>query len=270
MTDDRVRITSEDYVARVCLARPDKRNALDLAMFQALAAAAVQLADDGEIRAVVLHGEGDAFSAGLDLSAFAGNPGTIQALLARESGEAANLAQRVAWAWRELPVPVIAALHGEVFGGGLQIALGADIRIAAPDSRLSVMEVRWGLVPDMAGSRILKDICGYDVAMELALTGRIVRGDEARELGLVTRVAADPLAEAVALGTAIAGRSPDAVRAIKYLLHGARGVDDRAGLDLETRLQVGLLGGKNQMEAAKAGLEGREPAFTAATIRLPE
>jgi len=270
MSEERVRVSTEDHVARVCLARPEKKNALDLAMFEALAAAAEPLADDPDIRAVVLHGEGSAFSAGLDVGAIMGDPRTVGTLLKKAPGEITNLAQRVVWAWRELPVPVIAALHGEVFGGGFQIALGADIRIAAPDARLSIMEVRWGLVPDMAGSRILKELVGYDVAMELTLTGGIVSGDDARGLGLVTRVASDPLAQARATAAAIASRSPDAVRAIKHLLHHAPRLDDREGLDLETRLQMSLLGGKSQLEAARAGLEGREPVFGPATLRLTE
>lgn len=266
MPEDRTRIVTRNHVARVTLARPGKKNALDLPMFEALAAAAGQLAEDPDVRAVVLHGEGGAFSAGLDLDAFAGDPGTIRSLLEKDTGDTVNLAQRVAWAWRELPVPVVAALDGEIFGGGLQIALGADIRVAAPDARLSIMEVRWGLVPDMAGSRILHEIVGYDVAMELALTGRIIDGEEARELGLVTRISDQPLVEAEKLAASIAGRSPDAVRAIKYLLRRASRLDDREGLDLETRLQVNLLGGRNQREAARAGLEGREPQFVPAKV----
>lgn len=269
MAEDRIRTTTRDHVAWVSLARPAKKNALDLPMFEALAAAARQLAEDQDARAVVLHGEGAVFSAGLDLGAFAGDPGTIRSLLEKATGDAVNLAQRVVWAWRELPIPVIAALEGEVFGGGLQIALGADIRVAAPDARLSVMEVRWGLVPDMAGSRILPELVGYDVAMELALTGRIIDGAEARQLGLVTRVADDPLAEAEGIATTIAQRSPDAVRAIKYLLHRAPRLDDREGLDLETRLQMSVLGSSNQREAARAGLEGREPVFLPANFKVP-
>ncbi len=270
MSEERVRVSVADHVARVRLARPEKKNALDLAMFQALAAAADGLADDPDVRAVVLQGEGGAFSAGLDVAGFMGDPETIRALLEKAPGDPANLAQRVSWAWRELPVPVIAALHGEVFGGGFQIALGADIRVVAPDARLSIMEVRWGLVPDMAGSRILKELVGYDVAMELALTGRIITGEEARGLGLATRVADDPVANAVATATAIARHSPDAVRAIKRLLHRAPRLNDKEGLDFETRLQMSLLGGKNQMEAARAGLEGREPSFGRTSVRLPE
>lgn len=270
MTEQRVIISVEDGVGSVTLARPDKKNALDLAMFEAIADAADELGGHGDLRAIVLRGEGTAFCAGLDLGAFMADPETIRKLLEKPGGEPANLAQRVAWAWRELPVPVIAALHGEVFGGGLQIALGADIRIAAPDARLSVMEIRWGLVPDMAGSRILKDLMAYDAAMELALTGRVIDGEEAARVGLVTRTAVDPTAEATTLAGVIAKRSPDAVRAVKTLMHRAPSLGHRDGLDLETRLQMSLLGGENQMEAARAGLERREPEFVPASGRLPE
>ena len=202
MSEERVRVVVEDHVGRVCLNRPEKRNALDFAMFRDLAGAADSLSGHPDLRAVVIQGEGAAFSAGLDLGAFMNDPSAIEELLVRKEGDLVNLAQRVAWAWRQLPVPVVAALHGEVFGGGLQIALGADLRVAAPDARLSVMEIRWGLVPDMAGSRVLRDIVGYDVAMDLSLTGRIVSGEEALRLGLVTRVAEDPAREAAAKAAA--------------------------------------------------------------------
>jgi enoyl-CoA hydratase/carnithine racemase len=270
MADPRVIIEVEEHVARVRMCRADKRNALDLAMFEGLADAAGKLAGEEDLRAVVIHGEGKSFCAGLDVDAFLAEPSTAEKLLVKAQGEATNLAQQVCWAWRRLPVPVIAALHGDVFGGGLQIALGADIRIVSPDARLSIMEIRWGLVPDMAGTRVLRDIVSYDVAIDLTLTGRIVSGDEASAIGLATRVAVEPFKAAVDLARDIAARSPDAVRAAKHLLHNAWRLDDRQGLDLETRLQMGLLGGRNQMEAARAGMEGREPAFRPATVNLVE
>jgi enoyl-CoA hydratase/carnithine racemase len=270
MSEQRVKISMERGVGRVTLARPQKKNALDLAMFEGLADAAVKLRDERDLTAIVLNGEGSAFCSGLDVQNFMADPQVIKTLLQKNPGETTNLAQRVAWAWRQLPVPVIAALHGEIFGGGLQIALGADIRIVAPEAKLSVMEIRWGIIPDMAGSRILKDLVGYDVAMELALTGRILSGHEAAEIGLVTREAADPLAEAVRLAGTIAGRSPDAVRAVKYLLRNAMALGDAEGLELETRLQMSLLGGRNQMEAARAGMEKRAPDFVPASIELPK
>ncbi len=270
MSEQRVSTSLENGIGRVTLSRPRKKNALDLAMFEGIAGAAEKLRREADLRVIVLDGEGSAFCAGLDLQNFMADPQVIGTLLEKEPGEATNLAQRVAWTWREMPVPVIAALQGEIFGGGLQIALGADIRIAAPEAKLSIMEIRWGIIPDMAGSRILKDLVGYDVAMELALTGRILGGEEAARIGLVTRVAADPLADAMALASAIAGRSPDAVRAVKHLLRRSGRLGDEEGLHLETRLQMSLLGGRNQMEAARAGLENREPEFVPASIEIPE
>ena len=263
---ERVVLEIRERVATVTLNRPDKRNALDIGMFDGIVAAAAAIADEPDVRAVVLAGAGPAFCAGLDVQSMMTDPAAIERLLLKSPGEVANLAQRVAWAWRELPVPVIAALTGEVFGGGLQIALGADLRLAAPDARLSVMEIRWGLIPDMAGSRVLKDILPLDVAKELALTGRIVDGEEAAELGLVTRVCAEPLAAARELAGEIAARSPDAVRATKYLLDRAPGMSDAEGLALETRLQMALIGQKNQMEAVRAGMARTTPDFQPASV----
>lgn len=261
MSEQRVTIERRDHVAVVTLARPDKRNALDPAMFDALDGAARELSADHELRAVVLAGAGKSFCAGIDLAAFAAGEAVIRKLLARRDGEAANLAQRVGWGWRECPVPVIAALHGEVFGGGLQVALGADLRIARPDARLSVMEVRWGLIPDMSGSQTLRGLVRRDVALELAWTGRVVPGEEALALGLVTRLADDPLAEALALADTIAGHSPDAVRGVKQLFNRAWDCDSRTALALEAELQIKILGQANQMEAVRAGLSGSRPNF---------
>ena len=263
---DRVLVEIRDCVGYVTLNRPEKRNALDLPMFEQLAAAAAQLAAADDLRAVVVAGAGPAFCAGLDLKALMARPEAAERLIGKPPGEYLNLAQRIAWAWRELPVPVIAALQGEVFGGGLQIALGADLRLAAPDTRLSIMEIRWGLIPDMAGSRILKDLLRADVAKELTLTGRIVGAEEAASLGLATRLCADPQAEAAVLAADIAARSPDAVRAAKFLLDRAGALDDRAGLELETALQLALIGAPNQREAVRAGLAGEAPSFRPATL----
>lgn len=264
MSEQRVEIECRGHVALVTLARPEKRNALDPAMFDAIDAAARELSADRELRAVVLAGAGKSFCAGIDLAAFAAGEATIRKLLSRREGEAANLAQRVGWGWRECPVPVIAALHGEVFGGGLQVALGADLRVAQPDARLSVMEVRWGLIPDMSGSQTLRGLVRRDVALELTWTGRIVTGAEALALGLVTRLAADPLAEALALAETIASHSPDAVRGAKRLFNRAWDCDAAEALALEAELQMRILGRPNQMEAVRAGLAGEPPRFGAA------
>jgi enoyl-CoA hydratase/carnithine racemase len=261
MSERRVQIERRGQVALVTLSRPEKRNALDPAMFDAIDGAARELSAERELRAIVLAGAGKSFCAGIDLAAFAAGEATILKLLARRDGEAANLAQRVGWGWRECPVPVIAALHGEVFGGGLQVALGADLRIARPDARLSVMEVRWGLIPDMSGSQTLRGLTRRDVALELTWTGRIVAGEEALALGLVTRLADDPLAAALALAETIAGHSPDAVRGAKRLFNRAWDCDSAEALALEAELQMKILGRPNQMEAVRAGLAGEPPRF---------
>ena len=218
---DRVIVETSDGIAHVRLNRPDKRNALDGEMFRAIADAGEQLKADDDVRAVVLSGEGKSFCAGLDLAMFSQldqpadgtHPGTIQ-----PSG-ITHLGQQVAWVWQELPVPVIAAVHGHALGGGLQIALGADIRIVHPDTQLSVREVHYGLVPDMTGTFFLSRLVRPDVAKELTFTARIFDGREAADLGLVTRLSDDPFTDALELATEIAGRSPDAVRAAKRLFN---------------------------------------------------
>lgn len=263
----RVRVSVDERgVAEVALVRADKMNALDAAMFTAIVGAIDQLRDDARVRVVVFHGEGRAFCAGLDVGRFqqmsAGNTsGTVgQDLLQRTHG-IANVAQQVAWGWRELPMPVIAAVHGVAFGGGLQLALGADIRCVHPDTKLSVMEIKWGLVPDMAGCALLTELARADVVRELTFTGRIFSGVEAQSLGLATRVSGDPLTEARAMAAQIAASSPDAIRAAKRLLNGASPVRAAEILMAEAKEQKALIGSPNQREAALAGLEKRMPVF---------
>src|SRR4051812_46976243 len=188
---ERVRIEVADHVATVTLTRPDKHNALDGAMFEAILGAAEHLAGTSGVRAVVLHGEGPSFCSGLDVASLMSGPISLDDILERD-GRRANLAQRACTDWIDLPMPVIAAVHGSCFGGGLQIALGADVRIATPDARLSVMESKWGLVPDMGITSTLPRLVRIDVAKELTYTARVLSGAEAAELGLVTRVAGDP------------------------------------------------------------------------------
>lgn len=259
MSEDRVRIEVADHVALVTLARPDKHNALDVAMFEAIAAATGRLASEPGLRAVVLHGEGPSFCSGLDVGAVMAAGDGLDSLLGRLREEPPNWFQRAAYDWIRLPVPVIAAMHGACFGGGLQIALGADMRISAPDARLSVMEVKLGLVPDMSITRTLPRLVGIDVAKELTYTGRVVGGTEALQLGLVTRVADDPLAAARSLASEIAARSPDAVRAAKRLFEESWTGRPEQTLALEAHLQLGLIGSPNQLAAVSAGLT-REPA----------
>jgi len=263
VSEDRVRVqVGENGVATVTMVRADKHNALDQAMFEGLVNAAEQLAGEASVRAVVLHGEGKSFCSGLDVASFmAGSRGT-GVLLDRAENRVANFAQRVTYDWSLVPAPVIAAIHGNCFGGGLQIALGADIRIAAPDAKLSIMEIKWGLVPDMGLTQTLPRLLPIDVAKELTFTGRIVSGTDGAAIGLVTRTADDPLAAAVALAEEIAQKSPDAVRAAKRLYDETWVSDDpAAALALESELQTGLIGKPNQIAAVMAGMSGEKPVF---------
>jgi enoyl-CoA hydratase/carnithine racemase len=257
--EQRVTITVDGGVADVRLSRAAKLNALDPPMFEALACAGDRVRADSSVRAVVLSGEGKGFCAGLDFKSFLSAGGSD--LFSRGTESPANGAQRAAWVWQEVPVPVIAAVHGVAFGGGLQIALGADIRYATPDAELSVMEIKWGLVPDMSGTQTLRRLVGLDVAKELTFTGRIVSGKEAETLGLVTRTYDDPRARALEVAREIAGRSPDAVRASKKLLNASALVSVEEGLGLEAELQRRLLGSPNQIEAVTANFEKRAPRF---------
>jgi enoyl-CoA hydratase/carnithine racemase len=263
VSEDRVRVqVGASGVATVTMVRADKHNALDQAMFEGLMNAAEQLAVDGSVRAVVLHGEGRSLCSGLDIASFMSGEGGTGILLARDEDRLANFAQRVAYDWSLVPAPVIAAIHGNCFGGGLQIALGADIRIAAADAKLSIMEVKWGLVPDMGITQTLPRLVPIDVAKELTFTGRIVFGSEAFELGLVTRIAEDPLSAALALADEIAQKSPDAIRAAKRLYDETwTSSDAAAALVLETELQSGLIGKPNQIAAVVAGMSGERPVF---------
>ena len=263
--NDRVRIHVDEHgVADVCMVRGDKMNALDAAMFDALAAAIVQLKADARVRVVVLRGEGRSFCAGLDTSRFdkmsSGADGGIRDLRSRSHG-IANSAQFIAWGWRELQVPVIAAVQGAALGGGLQVALGADIRLVTPDVKMSVLEIKWGLIPDVAGIALLRSLVRDDVARELTFTGRIVGGEEAVRLGLATRVCADPQAEALALAREMAGRNPHALRAGKRLLNLAVDGTEAQVLQAESDEQVALMGTPNQTEAVRANLEKRAPKF---------
>ncbi len=259
MSNDRVSISVADAIADVRLNRPDKLNALDSDMFSGLSEASDALAKRDDVRVVVLSGSGRAFCAGLDLAAMAADP-SFGVLNDRAYG-IANVFQNAAWGWRSLPVPVIAAIHGVAFGGGLQIALGADIRIVAPDARLAVMEARWGLVPDMAGIALLRGLVRDDVARELTYTARQFSGAEAVALGIATRVAEHPHAAAMELAGQIAARSPRAVRSAKRLF----GLSQDAGADAlllaESREQEQLLAGPDLPETIAAAAEKRAPRF---------
>ena len=264
---DRVTVEIEDHIAEVTLNRPDKHNAVDLAMFEALIEAGETLAQNADVRAVVMRGAGDNFCAGIDLSVFQGSglAGLDKDAFKPRDGSPANFFQSAAYVWRELPVPVIAAIKGVAFGAGLQIALGADIRYAAPDARLSVMEIKWGIIPDMAITATLRDIMPIDRIKELTYSGRIIGGAEAESIELVTSIHDDPLAAARVLAKEIADKSPDAIRAIKTLINASWLESIEAALPRAAKLQMRILGKPNQIESVTANLENRAPNFQDAT-----
>lgn len=267
ITDNRMTVSLVEGIADVRMNRPDKRNALDSAMFASLANVGEFLKTLPGLRAVVLSGEGASFCAGLDFSSFQGmaqgtfgadsdnNPGT------RPEDRITHLAQQVCWVWQEVSVPVIAALQGHALGGGMQIALGADIRIAHPDTQLSVREVYWGLVPDMTGTLTLSQLVRPDVAKELVFTARILDAREGKDLGLVTRLSDEPLQDAMALAREIANRSPDAVRGAKQLLNRQAGAQAAQQFAAERDEIHRLIGSDNQAEAVRAYFEKRAPVF---------
>jgi enoyl-CoA hydratase/carnithine racemase len=265
MSDDRIKITIEGGVADVRLVRTDKMNALDDKMFEALVAAGLRLKTEKGVRAVVISGEGRAFCAGLDMGNFgkmasgerkAGESSAGGNLADRPYGES-NRAQYVATVWREVPVPVIAAVHGVAFGGGFQVMLGADMRYVAPDTKLCIMEIKWGLVPDMGGVELMRRLVREDIVRELTYTGRIFSGEEAGAFGFATKVTATPLEDALKTAREIAGKSPTATRAAKRLLNLAAHGSSKDVLKAETDEQVALIGSPNQVEAIMSNMEKR-------------
>lgn len=247
-------------VAQVRLTRGDKMNALDPAMFDAIIDAGEQVRALKGLRAVVLSGEGKAFCAGLDLTSFT-SVGGGPPIAERTHGNA-NRFQEVAMTWRKCPVPVIAAVHGVCFGGGMQIASGADIRVVHPDTRMAIMEMKWGLVPDMGGYALWRGLVRGDVLRELIYTNREFSGEEALALGLATHIDADPLARATALANEIAMRNPDAIRAAKRLMETIADGDTDAILLAESEEQAKIIRQPNQVEAVMAGMQKRAPNFT--------
>jgi enoyl-CoA hydratase/carnithine racemase len=247
-------------IADVRLARADKHNALDYPMFEALDAASSELAAASDVRAVVLSGEGPSFCSGLDFPSFmATGKDLSDVLFGHAEGDPANLAQRVTYNWLRMPAPVIAALHGNCLGGGSQLALGADIRIAGPDLRFSVLEIKYGLIPDMGITQSLPALVPMDVAKELVWSGRIVEAEEAKELGLVTHLADEPHAAAMELAEEIASKSPHAIRSGKQLVNDSYRATGEDSLELEEALQRRLLGSANQIAAVTAAMT-KEPA----------
>jgi enoyl-CoA hydratase/carnithine racemase len=266
----RVRVDHDAGVAHVRLTRPDKRNALDGAMFLAIAAAGERLKNDSSVRAVVVSGDGPSFCAGLDFGSFqamgSGGAGGNAAqngadIGAMAEGRITHLAQQIAWVWQEVPVPVISALVGHALGGGMQLALGADIRIAHPDTKLSMREVHWGLIPDMTGTLMLSRLVRDDVMKDLVCTGRILPASEGAALGLVTRLSNDPVADALAAAREIAGRSPEAVRGAKRLINRLSNAGAAEHFAAEREIIFKLIGSPNQVEAITANFENRAPVF---------
>ncbi len=261
-TTDRATVTHNGPIAHVVLNRADKRNALDQAMLEAIADTIGQLSNARETRAVVLSGDGEAFCAGLDFMSFAAmlqNPDSVD-FMARSHNDA-NLFQHASTGWRDLPMPIVTALHGVAFGGGFQIMLGADIRVAAPDTRFSIMEAKWGLVPDMGGMALMPALARQDIVRRLTYTAEIFDATQALEWGFVTEVADNPLARAMELAEQIAARSPDGTRASKQLISDTWGADRASTLMAESVAQKSVLGRENQTEAVMANFEKRPPNF---------
>jgi enoyl-CoA hydratase/carnithine racemase len=265
MSEERVTVTVTDGIADVRFNRPDKRNALDREQFASIAEAGEALKSAEGVRVIVLSGEGASFCAGIDLSMFGsldittgdrGDPGAVA------EGAITHLAQQVCWVWREQPVPVIAAIHGHALGGGFQIALGADIRIVHPDTKLAVRELYWGLIPDMTGTFTLGRLIRDDIARELTYTARVFDGREALELGIATRLSDEPRAAAMELAAQIASSSPDAIRAAKALFDRKFAAGAAEQFAAERHQIARLIGSPNQREAVAANVEGRPAAFT--------
>jgi enoyl-CoA hydratase/carnithine racemase len=267
MSDRVLWTTDASGVVDVRLNRPDKLNALDTDMFEALVAASEAIKANSDARVVIISGVGKGFCAGLDRHLFLASAGDKDARskvarIVDPGDRITHLAQQAAWGWREIAIPVIAAIHGVCLGGGLQIAMACDVRIASPDSRLAVREIEWGLTPDMTGTVTLPALVSHDIAKELAMTGRMVSGEEANRLGVVTRVAADPRTEAAELAVKISLRNPDAIRALKRLFDPAQSdlpLRERFADERDTIINIGR--SPNTAEAALASFEGRAPHF---------
>ncbi len=246
-------------IAWVRLNRPEKRNAVNFDVMDGLVSAARTLRKDRNLRAIILHGEGESFCSGLDFPDVTRRPARIARGFRTMCGLGTNLFQEMAWAWRRLPVPVIAVLHGHCFGAGIQLALAADFRLTTPDCQLSIMEAKWGLIPDMSGSASLRELVSIDQAKLLTMTGRVISGTEARAINLVTEVHDDPMAAAEALAYELAARSPDAVGMAKRLFQKTWVAGEKLAFRAERHLQVAVLAGSNQRAAMKAAMKKESP-----------
>lgn len=265
--NDRIKISIDGGIATVSLNRPEKHNGVDLAMLDAMLATQRQLRGLRDLRAVILRGEGPSFCSGLDFKSVLGDPFKVAASYLQLWWPIRNRFQAWSVGWRRLPVPVIALIHGNCFGAGLQLGLGADIRISRPDARLSLMEAAWGLVPDMGGALLLRELLPLDLAKELAMTGRIVSGAEALELGLVSHLGEDLEAAGRALAAEISTRSPDSVAAAKRLMQDAWRVADAEALGAERRWQRRIIGRRNQRIAMERNRTKGEVSFARRSLR---
>jgi len=270
MINNRIEFSVENHVAHVKLSRADKMNALDNEMFDAIPMVGEQIRQDPSIRVVVVSGDGGNFCAGLDKSNFASilekkgvslNDKEPAMVLADRTHGIANALQYVVWMWRELPMPVIAAIDGFCLGGGLQIALGADFRYAKADSKFSILEMRWGIVPDMSSTQIMRHIIRDDVIRELTYTAKIFDAKQAKEWGFITEIVDDPLAHAMSVANEIAYKNPDAIRAAKKIIDASNYQTAEEGLLMESVEQDKIMGTPNQIEAVMAELQKRKPEF---------
>lgn len=257
---DRIKISISDNIADVRFNRPDKLNALDRIQLEAIIEAGEELAANKNIRAVVLSGEGKGFCAGLDMSLFTSGDSAMNTLETRTHGNC-NLFQKGVLTWRQMPAPVIAAVHGACIGGGVQYMSAADIRVVAPDAKLAIMEMRWGLIPDMGSYTTWRNFVRDDILRELTYTNRIFSGQEANELGFVTHLSETPLEEAFKLANVIAGKNPDAIKSAKRLINKLPDMDEDAILLMESVEQDKVVAGPNQQEAVMAFLEKRAGNF---------
>lgn len=258
---NRVKLEIRDGLAYATMVRGEKYNGLDFDMFRGLVECARAIRKDRAVRAVILRGDGPAFSSGLDVASFFGKPLKAARIFLKYGFKTTNLAQEAAWCWRRLPVPVIAVVHGRCYGGAFQLAMAADFRFATPDCEFSIMETKWGLIPDMSGSVTLRELLPIDVAKRLTMTGEVFNGQRAQEMNLVTGLSDNPLEPAEALAAQIMSRSPDAVAAAKRLFQKTWVASERRAFAVETRLQWHMFLSRNQRIAVKAGLTKETPQF---------
>ena len=254
MDKECVTLFIENNIAFVTLNRAEKRNALDMAMFKAVDKISRHLKQNRKIRAVIVQANGEDFCSGLDIKSVLSTKSSALTLLAKWLPGQANLAQRVSYNWRKIPVPVIMVIQGRCWGGGLQIALGGDFRFATTDASFSIMEGKWGLIPDMGANLALRELVAKDVALKLTMTAEVISAATALGYGLITGVSDEPLRQAKQLVAQITERSPDAVAAVKKLYQQNWFKAEWLMLAKESYYQVKILIGTNQNRAVKKQL----------------